>query len=260
MQLNTREVSRVEDHSGNVVATYTPTRRQVLTASQNAKVVYALQQVIQRGTATSAKLDRPAAGKTGTVAEGDRGSGVNLEAGTANTDAWFTGFVPGFTASVWMGYEQGNRVMPASFQGASYPAEIWKRFMTAALAGSKPKDFPASDGLSDGKFLTSWGGTRYLNPAWSVGDFANGVASPSQASSQSDGSSGSPSQNGSQQSGGSPSTTTGTGGGGGGGGPPPSTAAPASTPPPQTQPPQTQPPATPPASGPPTTQMTTTTQ
>ncbi|HET8930952.1 MAG TPA: transglycosylase domain-containing protein [Acidimicrobiales bacterium] len=256
VRMDATMVTRVEDRSGNVLASYTPTREQVLTATQNARVVYALQKVIEEGTATSADIGRPAAGKTGTVAVADTGTGDDLEAGEENTDAWFTGFVPGLTASVWMGYESGGRVMPSSFAGASYPTEIWRTFMKAALADTKPQDFPAvgEDALGEGKFLTSWGGTRYLSPALTVEDFEDGSPIRQQVS---DGSQSGGSQSGGSQSG--PATTVWQGnsgneqgddgggqgdGDGGGGGPPPTVpeTAPENTAPPVTQPPVTPPP------------------
>lgn len=253
VQMDATMVNRVEDRSGNVLASYTPTRRQVLTPTQNARVVYALQQVIQRGTGTKADLGRPAAGKTGTVAVGDTGTGDDVTAGLENTDAWFTGFVPGLTASVWMGYEQGGRVMPASFQGASFPTQIWAAFMNAALGGTKPADFPqpgGADALGGGNFLMSWGGVRSLSPAWTNADFANGArAVQSQTPAQRDTSSGSQGStqttvaHGDQNSSGSGGGGSSGGGGGGGGSPP--------TAPPETQPPQTAPPQTQPPSGPP---------
>lgn len=251
VEMDATLVNRVEDGNGNVLATYSPPRRRVLTPSQNARVVYALQQVVQRGTGVSADIGRPAAGKTGTVAVADTTNGDQTEAGRANTDAWFTGFVPGLTASVWMGYEKGGRVMPASFQGASYPTEIWRRFMTAALGDTKPRDFPASDSLGEGNFLTSWGGVRYLSPALTVDDYANGRRPVSQG--------GSTSSNGGGGS--SPPTTgrwNGTNGGAGAGSgetghSSPSSSTPATTAPSVTEAPVVTPPATqaPPATGPP---------
>ena len=50
--------------------------------------------VVEQGTGTAARLDRPAAGKTGTTQ--DYG------------DAWFAGYTPSYTAVVWMGYPEGR--------------------------------------------------------------------------------------------------------------------------------------------------------
>ncbi len=243
VHLDATKVTHVDDRNDNVLASYGSPRTQVLTATQNARVVYSLQQVIQRGTGTSADIGRPAAGKTGTVAVGDTGSGADLEPGTENTDAWFTGFVPGLTASVWMGYQDGH-AMPGNFQGASFPAQIWKTFMNAALAKVPKKDFPVIKDLSGGKFLTSWGGSTYLDPALTVKDYASG-ASPTQQ--QVDNGQGQ-AQNGGQDS--TPTTAPPSTGGGS----PASTAPPASSPPSTAAPPaSTAPPATPAPTAPPDT-------
>ena len=235
IELDPQLVTRVEDRDGNVVASYKPQRNMVLSQTKNARVVYALQQVVQRGTGTGANIGRPAAGKTGTVAK-DSQTMSNDGGSISNSDAWFTGFVPGFTASVWMGYED-SRGMSPQFQGASYPAEIWKKFMTAALADVKPTDFPKVDDLMGGKFLTSWGGSRYAADAPTVDYYNNGGGS----SSSGDGG------------------NTGGGGGGNGGGSgdttPATTLAPSVSTPGSTSPPETSPPTTgaPPPTPPPTT-------
>ena len=93
-------------------------------------VTYALRGVVDRGTATAARLGVPAAGKTGTTQD--------------NRDAWFVGFLPnGMTAAVWMGYEPVDTnadgivdprfmsdVHGRSVTGGSFPAEIWHDFMS----------------------------------------------------------------------------------------------------------------------------------
>ena len=102
--------------------------------------------VIEGGTATSADIGRPAAGKTGTTQD--------------NRDAWFAGYTPQLATVVWMGYpiEKGpdgktgtaDDVSPLmhycsipsicrpvhgiEVTGGSFPATIWSLFMGDALA------------------------------------------------------------------------------------------------------------------------------
>ena len=144
-------VSRIErvDEDGvrELVYGWQPREEQALSPDNTALVNHALQQVITDGTGNGAALGQPAAGKTGTT--------------QSNRDAWFCGFVPGLTASVWMGYpmadeplvddetgapviddETGEQLLGlrsmrdvhgvASVTGGSLPAEIWRKFMTAA--------------------------------------------------------------------------------------------------------------------------------
>jgi penicillin-binding protein 1A len=88
---------------------------------------------VERGTATgSVKLDRMAAGKTGTV--------------DAHTNAWFVGFVPQLSTAVWIGHRDSNtRVlyMPGEGEvfGAGPPARTWNAFMNEVLGGMPKVDF-----------------------------------------------------------------------------------------------------------------------
>ena len=91
-----------------------------------------LQGVVQYGTGTAAQLPgRQVAGKTGT---------------TENFgDAWFVGYTPQLVAAVWVGYPNNLVPMLSEFHGhpvagGTYPALIWKAFMTKALAETKYKD------------------------------------------------------------------------------------------------------------------------
>ena len=89
------------------------------------------------GTGTGAAFGVPVAGKTGTTQD--------------YRDAWFVGYTPELTTAVWMGYpdldEQGQPrfmrdVRGRDVTGGSFPAEIWRTFMQAAVAGEDHGDFP----------------------------------------------------------------------------------------------------------------------
>jgi len=75
------------------------------------------------GTGTTANIDCPAAGKTGTTDE--------------FTDAWFVGFTPRLSTAVWVGYPNDRTQMlglyhGANVAGATFPSEIWHTYMEAA--------------------------------------------------------------------------------------------------------------------------------
>lgn len=97
-----------------------------------------LRGVISKGTGTAANISRPAAGKTGTT--------------QAYRDAWFCGYTPQLAASVWVGYTEGQiemtNVHGRKVTGGSFPAEIWARFMKAALDGQPKEDFKRPKGLT----------------------------------------------------------------------------------------------------------------
>jgi penicillin-binding protein 1A len=91
-----------------------------------------LRGVISSGTGTAADIGRPAAGKTGTT--------------SGPTNAWFVGYTPSLSTSVWMGYAN-NQVTPLRnihgfgvVYGGTIPAITWHTFMAEAL-----KDVPATD-------------------------------------------------------------------------------------------------------------------
>ena len=132
-------VTRITRADGTVLYQHEHRQEKVLAPGIADTVTHILRQVIDRGTGTRAKLDRPAAGKTGTADN--------------HYDAWFAGYTPQLAAAVWVGFpqldEQGDKVpmqpphTPIAVTGGSYPAQIWKRFMSRAHAGAEVVEFQA---------------------------------------------------------------------------------------------------------------------
>jgi penicillin-binding protein 1A len=130
-------VTRITRADGTLLYEHEHTQEKVLDADVADTVTSILEQVIQRGTGTRAKLDRPAAGKTGSSQE--------------NRDAWFVGYTPDLATAVWVGFPivGGNGELISmrppntaiTVFGGTYPAQIWQRFMSAALAGRPPSAF-----------------------------------------------------------------------------------------------------------------------
>src|SRR5436190_2889293 len=98
-----------------------------------AEVVRILQENMTSGTGVGAYFGKTSAGKTGT---------------TDNyADAWFSGFLPGLEATIWIGYPKGEIPMLSvhgiSVSGPTFPATIWKLFMQRASYYARfPKSFP----------------------------------------------------------------------------------------------------------------------
>jgi penicillin-binding protein 1A len=89
----------------------------VLTESVARRMNALLERVIASGTGRSARLDRAAAGKTGTSSD--------------FRDAWFIGYAGDLVVGIWVGNDDNkpmNRVT-----GGTVPAQIWREFMTMAL-------------------------------------------------------------------------------------------------------------------------------
>jgi penicillin-binding protein 1A len=85
-----------------------------------------MQGVITRGTARSAAIDRPAAGKTGTT--------------SAERDIWFVGYVPQLATAVWVGNDDYSPIGYGA-TGGTYVAPIWRDFMLQALNGVPAENF-----------------------------------------------------------------------------------------------------------------------
>ena len=108
------------DHEGN----WGRVRRQrVIYDWVAAEVTKILEQNVLSGTGVAAQIGRPAAGKTGTTDD--------------HADAWFSGYTPNLETTVWVGHLRGRvpmlNVHGIAVAGGTFPAQIWARFMSAAL-------------------------------------------------------------------------------------------------------------------------------
>ena len=130
-------ILKITDKDGKILEEYKEESKQVLTPINAYREIEILQQVLQRGTATRARLeDRQTAGKTGTSQEVE--------------NIWFTGFTTNLAASVWIGYPEVNKkiteIHGERIQGGIQPAMIWKLFMEQAVRDlpienfTRPKD------------------------------------------------------------------------------------------------------------------------
>ena len=91
-----------------------------------AEATEILRKNIQSGTGTKADIGCPAAGKTGTTDD--------------FSDAWFVGYTPRLSTSVWVGHANARVPMPG-VAGGTIPATIWHDFMKVAK-GKYCGDFP----------------------------------------------------------------------------------------------------------------------
>ena len=102
-----------------------PQRERVLDEIIADAVNDILDETIPNGTARAADIGRPAAGKTGT--------------GQNYTNAWFVGYTPTLSTSVWMGYSNDQKTPLRGIKGVdrvfggTIPARTWQRFMKTAL-------------------------------------------------------------------------------------------------------------------------------
>lgn len=126
-------IRRVEDMSGRVLEEHIITGERVLNESIAYQVVDMMAGVIEEGTGKVVRkmgFTLPAAGKTGTTNEFN--------------DAWFTGFTPNLSTSVWVGFDRGQGMRDkngAGITGGRGTVPIWTRFMKAVTEGEPPKAF-----------------------------------------------------------------------------------------------------------------------
>jgi penicillin-binding protein 1A len=122
----------------------------------------------------------------------DGGTGVNANFGCADiagktgttdnyNDAWFVGYTPKLTTSVWMGHPNALVPMPG-VQGGSTPAIIWGNYMGVAIGDDcatfptpeEPVDFTPFYGEYSSTGGSSSSGTYYSSPDSGTGDSTGG--------------------------------------------------------------------------------------
>lgn len=131
-------VTQLVDGEEVVLLENEPEKEQVLKESTAYYMNTMLQRVISGSGAggdghtggEAALSGMRAAGKTGTTSD--------------NFDRWFVGYTPYYTAAVWTGYEQNEKMKTGS---ANPAAVLWKKVMSQVHEGLENKKFPEVSGL-----------------------------------------------------------------------------------------------------------------
>jgi len=121
-------IIRVTDSKGNVLIDNEPQPKLVLNQWATATLTSELTKVIEKGTGMNAKIDRPAAGKTGTT--------------NSERDVWFVGYVPQLATAVWIGNDDYQPIGKA-ITGGEHAAPVWRAFMLEALKDEPVLEFPS---------------------------------------------------------------------------------------------------------------------
>jgi len=133
LRLEPTPVEWIKDPDGEFVVDNRERKpRRVVAEIIADNVTDVLKGVITEGTGTGADIGRTAAGKTGTS--------------QAFGNAWFIGFTPELSTSVWIGDKTGNVSLfdikgVSRVTGGSIPAATWKAFMAEALKDVPPSEF-----------------------------------------------------------------------------------------------------------------------
>ncbi|MDQ3065786.1 MAG: transglycosylase domain-containing protein [Actinomycetota bacterium] len=130
-----------------------PKRKRVVSDGVADTVTRILEQNVDFGTGTAADYGHPAAGKTGTTEE--------------HSDAWFCGYTPRLGTTVWVGHPRGKvpmlNVHGIRVAGGTFPAQIWRLFMSSAIGQleavdfPEPKDYPEWSDFERGQYARSFG-------------------------------------------------------------------------------------------------------
>jgi len=155
-------VAEIDDSNGNVLY-----RRQgggfgqVISPTALSRMHELMSAVLTEGTGKAARLDRPAAGKTGTTQD--------------YRDAWFLGFTADYVAGVWLGNDDQRHEMK-KVTGGGLPAQLWKQVMVAAHRGlpARPLYEPARAPAADADNDLGRAADAAVN---AVGDAAQGIGS-----------------------------------------------------------------------------------
>lgn len=111
-------ITKIEDKDGRIIYASSIKKQPVLSPQTAYLLTYGLQKVVDGGTA---KVIRQyykgfAAGKTGTTQN--------------STDAWFAGFTPELSTTIWVGFDDAKTKLSGGFQyGGSASAPIWGKMM-----------------------------------------------------------------------------------------------------------------------------------
>ena len=122
-------IERIDDAEGQAIYRAAHLTALALDPEITALTTSILQEVLDHGTAASARSlgwTRPAAGKTGTTNDFH--------------DAWFVGYTRTLTCGVWVGFDKPQTIMPKGY-GAALALPVWVETMNAAPS----QKYPAPD-------------------------------------------------------------------------------------------------------------------
>lgn len=120
-------IKTVLDRNGRALYRSEARTSRVIDQDTARTITEMLENVVKYGTGKRANCGHPCAGKTGTTSD--------------YRDAWFVGFTKQYTTCVWLGNDDNTPMKGVT--GGMFPASIWGKFMSQALAGIQP--VPLSD-------------------------------------------------------------------------------------------------------------------
>lgn len=131
-------IKSVKDHEQNLLEERMPKEERVLSPQTAYILTNLMEGVVKRGTAKYSVgnriTSRNVAGKTGTTND--------------YVDAWFIGYMPELVATVWIGYDRGQKSLGYGQTGGVVAAPIWADFIEKILPSLESTDFTVPTGVS----------------------------------------------------------------------------------------------------------------
>lgn len=119
-------ISKILDRNGKIVAKPEREKERILSSSTADMMNSMLQDVVKKGTGVRARIDRPAAGKTGTTND--------------QKDLWFMGYVPNLSVAAWVG-NVDNKSPYRAIESDVTAGVMWKEFMMRYSSYLPKKNF-----------------------------------------------------------------------------------------------------------------------
>lgn len=126
-------VTKIVDRDNNLIESAQSKKEKVIDMSTAYIMTNMMESVVQSGTATRVKkLERPAAGKTGTTND--------------LHDALFLGYTPRYTTGVWVGFDK-EKSLGHGESGSRSAIPIWLEYMKEVLEGKSVMSFNVPEGV-----------------------------------------------------------------------------------------------------------------
>lgn len=131
-------IKSIKDHEQNLLEERISKEERVISPQTAYILTNLMEGVVKRGTAKYSVGNRitskNVAGKTGTTND--------------YVDAWFIGFTPELVATVWIGYDRGQKSLGYGQSGSVVAAPIWADFIEKILPLLGSTDFTIPTGVS----------------------------------------------------------------------------------------------------------------
>ena len=137
--------TKILDHDGKILIDNEPETHRVLKDS----TAFLLTDAMKDSMASNRKFARPGVNVNSTSTRANIPGMSNAgKSGTttANNDIWFVGYTPYYTAGIWGGCDE-NQKLYGKNGGTSFHKDIWRKIMTRVHEGLNDPGFPVPDSV-----------------------------------------------------------------------------------------------------------------